>query len=108
MRGEIIANTALILLSESLVPVYAYLLIYIEDVIFNREEKYTQGMKFVVGIIFAITILMSSVLRNFYRYKGSMVAFRIRKLLATSLYDKVSKLSMRSLTSVLTDKAVNI
>mgnify|MGYP000864340044 CR=1 FL=1 len=48
--------------------------------------------------LFSFSILIGSLLRNFYIYYGQMMSLEIRKLLISAIYDNVNKLSMRSLT----------
>ena len=48
--------------------------------------------------LFSVSILAGSLFRNFYIYYGYIMALEIRKLLISALYDKLNKLSMRSLT----------
>ena len=45
-----------------------------------------------------LTGICCSLFRNFYIYYGYIMALEIRKLLISALYDKLNKLSMRSLT----------
>ena len=52
----------------------------------------------VLVVIFSASLILSSLLRHFYIYYGYSMSLELRKMLISAMYDKIGKLSMRSLT----------
>ena len=48
--------------------------------------------------LFSFSMILASLFRNFYIYYGYIMSLEIRKILISAIYDKVNRLSMRSLT----------
>ena len=59
-------------------------------------------------LVFAVAVTSGALLRSFYIYAGYFMALEIRKLLTSAMYDKVSKLSMRSLTETNSGKLITL
>ena len=57
---------------------------------------------------FALTTLFGILLKNFYIYLGYVMALESRKLMIASIYDKISRLSMRSLTETNSGKLITL
>ena len=57
---------------------------------------------------FSCAVLLGTLLRNFYIYYGYMMALELRKALISAMYDKVGKLSMRSLTETNSGKLITL
>lgn len=55
---------------------------------------------------FSVCILIGALTRNFYIYYGYIMSIELRKILISAMYDKVSKLSMRSLTETNSGKLI--
>jgi len=58
--------------------------------------------------IFATMMTFSFVLKNYYIFYGYMVAIKIRKTVIGALYDKITKLSIKSLTETNSGKLITI
>ena len=58
--------------------------------------------------LFGATMLVSSVFRNQYIYVGLSTSIRTRKILVTAMYNKVGKLSTKSLGRINTGKLVSL
>ena len=63
----------------------------------EKEESNLQEASLLVAL-FSVSMLLGSLLRNFYIYYGHIMSLEVRKLLFSAIYDKVNRLSMRSLT----------
>ena len=57
---------------------------------------------------FSLSVLLGALSKNFYIYYGYFTALECRKLLTASMYDKVTKLSMRSLTETNSGKLITL
>ena len=57
---------------------------------------------------FGSMMMMSSLMKNYWIFYGYIVAVRIRKTIISAMYTKVSKLSMKSLTSTNSGKLITI
>ena len=53
-------------------------------------------------------ILISVLLRNWYIYQGYIMSIEIRKILSQAVYDKVGRMSMRSLTETNSGKLITL
>jgi ABC-type multidrug transport system fused ATPase/permease subunit len=78
------------------------LLIYIN----TPDEPITKGVWLVV--VYSLAILIATFFRNYYIFKGYVVAVRMRKTLVSAMYDKVGVLSMKSLTETNSGKLITI
>jgi ABC-type multidrug transport system fused ATPase/permease subunit len=58
--------------------------------------------------IFSALILTSIILRNMMIFKGVIMAAKVRKILVSSLYDKVGNLSIKAVTSTNSGKLVTL
>ena len=58
--------------------------------------------------IFGASILIGSFLRGYYVFNGYMLGIRGRKVLVTAMFNKVAKLSMKSLTRTNSGKLVTL
>lgn len=58
--------------------------------------------------IFGISILLGSIMRGVYVFNGYMMGVRGRKVLVAALFNKVAKLSMKSLTRTNSGKLVTL
>lgn len=72
-----------------------------------KEESDLKEASILVTL-FSVSLLCSSLLRNFYIYYGYIMALEIRKMLISAIYDKVNKLSMRSLTETNSGKLITL
>lgn len=57
---------------------------------------------------FSLTTLFGSLFKNFYIYLGYVMALEFRKLMIASIYDKIARLSMRSLTETNSGKLITL
>lgn len=73
----------------------------------TEEENDTQKAAMLVGG-FALCTLLSSLLKNFYIYYGYIMSLEFRKIMVAAIYDKVGKLSMRSLTETNSGKLITL
>ena len=57
---------------------------------------------------FSLSVILATLFRNFYIYYGYMMTLELRKTLISAMYDKVGKLSMRSLTETNSGKLITL
>ena len=57
---------------------------------------------------FGATIFVAAFLVNTYIFQGYVMAVKTRKLLVAALYDKIAKLSMKSMTETNSGKLITI
>lgn len=58
--------------------------------------------------MFCLAIIISSLARNYYYYFASRIIIKIRKILITLLYDKASRLCLRSLVKLNSGKLITM
>ena len=73
----------------------------------TKEENDREEALILLGI-FTLANLLGAILRNFYIYLGYVMALEVRKVLVAAMYDKVAKLSMRSLTETNSGKLITL
>ena len=69
---------------------------YLADYLVKPDNDLQEA--FLLVLIFSLSVFIGCLIRNFYIYQGYMMALELRKLLIAAMYDKVGKLSIRSLT----------
>ena len=79
-----------------------YLAEYLED----DESDTEYAISLVAG--FATCILFGTLLKNYYIYYGYAMALECRKIMIASMYDKVGRLSIRSLTETNSGKLITL
>ena len=90
-------QVALIAFVAEICTLYAvYMIKFLAEYLLNEENELWRASTLVA--IFTVSLIVSSILRNFYIYYGYVMSLEVRKLLISALYDKISKLSMQSLT----------
>ena len=104
--SEVLLTAFLAFMGEFSAICYTMFLSVLITYLKNPEIKYYWGILYLV--IFALMMLCSSVFRNQYIMKGSIVALKIRKTVISAMYGKVAKLSMRSLTETNSGKLITI
>jgi len=77
---------------------------YLADYLTKPGNDIKEGS--VLVALFSVSLLMGSVLRNLYIYFGYVMSLEARKMLIAAMFDKVSKLSMRSLTETDSGKLI--
>ena len=100
-------TTALICLCAEVTTLGSLFLIRYLAKYLAEEENDTQRAAILVGS-FAMCTLLSSLLKNFYIYYGYVMSLEFRKIMVASIYDKVGKLSMRSLTQTNSGKLITL
>ena len=62
----------------------------------------------ILVVAFSMCTLISTLLKNFYIYYGYIMSLESRKIMIASIYDKVGRLSMRSLTETNSGKLITL
>jgi len=79
-----------------------YLIAYLKD----PEAPYTDGIW--MCAVYSAAVFVSAIFRNKYIFDGYLMAIRMRKAIVSSMYDKVAKLSTKSLTETNSGKLITI
>lgn len=103
---ELILGSFVALLAEGITISYTYSLVYLIDYLKDPDAPVSRGVWMVC--LYSVAVAVSAVLRNYYIHLGAMLALRLRKCVISSMYDKVGKLSMKSLTETNSGKLVTI
>ena len=82
------------------------MLIYLIDFIKDDDAELMYGISLVAA--FGALMITSSVMENWYIYKGYLTSIRLRKVIIASLYAKVSKFSMKSIIETNSGKLITI
>jgi ABC-type multidrug transport system fused ATPase/permease subunit len=99
--------TALISIIGESAFLFATLMIrYLAQYLVKLEND--TGEAAILVAAFTVSILVGSLFRNFYYYYGYVMALEARKMLVSAMYDKVAKLSMRSLTETNSGKLITL
>ena len=83
-----------------------YLITFLVNYIRDEDAPYTEGIKLVV--IFGLLSGTSQMTRGFYIHTGYMTSICMRRTLVAILYDKVTKLSMKSLIATNSGKLISV
>lgn len=59
-------------------------------------------------VLYALAIIVSASFRNYYVFLGYVMAIRMRKAIISAMYDKVTHLSVKSLTETNSGKLITI
>ena len=94
------------LISDLAAVGYTSFIVYLIDYLKDEKAETKDGILLVLA--FGSLMITSLVSRNYYVFYGYMVSVRIRKTLIAAMYTKVSKLSMKSLTSTNSGKLITI
>ena len=73
-----------------------YMIKFLAEYLMKEENELQQST--VLVVTFTLSLIVSALLRNFYIYYGYIMSLDVRKMLISALYDKINRLSMRSLT----------
>ena len=79
---------------------------FLSEYLLKKESDMKEASALVA--LFSVSLVCGSLLRNFYIYYGYIMALEIRKTLISAMYDKVNKLSMRSLTETNSGKLITL
>lgn len=93
-------------IGEALTVTYIYYLYFLFDFIKDPSIHYTQGIW--LCALFGVAVFICSVCRNYYIFLGYVLAIKMRKAIVSSMYDKVGKLSNKSLTETNSGKLITI
>ena len=83
-----------------------YLIRYLALYIAKPESDINEAA--LLMALFTVATFTASILRNFYIYYGYSMALEMRKVLVSAIFDKVSRISMRSLTETNSGKLITL
>ena len=104
--GEIMLGNLLCVIAETSSIGFTTSLIYLIAYIKDDDAEISTGIIWLCA--FSILMLMSTLFKNHYMMAGANTAVRMRKTLVASMYKKISKLSMKSLTQTNSGKLITI
>jgi ABC-type multidrug transport system fused ATPase/permease subunit len=93
-------------LAEGIAVTYVYFLYFLFEYIKDPSIPYTTGIWMVV--IYGLAVFSSAICKNYYIFLGYNLAVRLRKAVVSSMYDKIGKLSSKSLTETNSGKLITI
>ena len=83
-----------------------FLIRYLARYLAKPESDMAEAAILVGG--FSLAVIIATLFRNFYIYYGYVMSLELRKALISAMYDKVGKLSMRSLTETNSGKLITL
>lgn len=101
---EFFTVTFFVFLSEGLTLGSLFMIKLLAE--YLEEEGHDIEKAVILVSVFTGSILLGTLFKNFYIYYGYTMALEFRKLLVAAMYDKVGKLSMRSLTETNSGKLI--
>lgn len=93
-------------MAEAITVTYVYFLYYMFEYIKDESIHYTQGVWLCTA--YGVAIALSTFFRNYYIFIGYVAAIKLRKAIVSAMYDKVGKLSNKSLTETNSGKLITI
>jgi ABC-type multidrug transport system fused ATPase/permease subunit len=106
LYGDFVKASLSALVAECITVSYVYFLFYLITYLKDPEAPYTDGIWLIC--VYSASIAVATLFRNYYIYLGYTIAIRMRKVIVSSMYDKVSKLSTKSLTETNSGKLITI
>lgn len=103
---DIVFCTFYIAVAEIVSVFYSYFIGNLIRFIRNPDAPVTEGVY--LTVVFIVAILISSVMRNVFYFHSYRTFLLMRRTLITGMYDKVSKLSMKSLTETNSGKLITL
>jgi ABC-type multidrug transport system fused ATPase/permease subunit len=94
------------LIAEGITVSYVYFLFYLISYLKDPDAPYTDGIWLIC--VYSAAVALSTVFRNYYIFLGYVIAIKMRKAIVSSMYDKVGKLSTKSLTETNSGKLITI
>jgi ABC-type multidrug transport system fused ATPase/permease subunit len=85
---------------------YTSMLIFLINYLKDDDATYVEGV--ILIAIFATLMMVGALFKNFFVFYGYKTAIKVRKTLIASMYSKISKLSMQSLTETNSGKLITI
>lgn len=103
---DLIYGTLFAFLAEGITVTYVYFLYFLFDYIKDESAPITDGVY--LCVVYGLAIFFSAFFRNYYIFLGYNMAIKMRKAIVGSMYDKVGKLSNKSLTETNSGKLITI
>ncbi len=94
------------LIAEGITVSYVYFLFYLISYLKDPEAPYTDGIWLIC--VYSAAVAVSTLFRNYYIFLGYVIAIKMRKAIVSAMYDKVGKLSTKSLTETNSGKLITI
>jgi ATP-binding cassette, subfamily C (CFTR/MRP), member 4 len=104
-KDYLVAVTSAVI-AEGITVSYVYFLFYLISYLKDPLAPYTDGIWLVC--VYSFAIALSTLFRNYYIFLGYVIAIRMRKAIVSAMYDKVGKLSTKSLTETNSGKLITI
>ena len=73
-----------------------FMIKFLAEYLIKEESNLSEAT--ILVALFSFFLLLGTLLRNFYLYYGYIMSLEVRKILISAIYDKVGRLTMRSLT----------
>ena len=105
-RFEILSAAFIYFFGECCAIGYTSFLLFLINYLKDDQGTWSEGI--ILLVIFGALMVCGSMCKNFYVFYGYKLAINIRKTLIASMYSKVSKLNMQSLTETNSGKLITI
>jgi hypothetical protein len=103
---DVLEQVVLITISEGSAVFYSYFIKYIIAFIRDEVAPVSQGIKLIV--LFFFSQLVGQTMRGRYMFGGWHLSIKVRRLLVAGLYNKVVRLSVKSMTETNSGKLVSL
>lgn len=103
-KWDVLLSTICSYFAELTSLFYSYLLLYILKYLKDDCAVWTDGLRLV--LIFAGLILVGNFIRNYYVFNGLVMGVRVRKTLVGAMFNKVGRMSMKSMARTNSGKLV--
>ena len=97
---------ALATFTELITVGYSYFITFMIRYIRDPNREVGQGLLLI--FIFTLAQVLAQLLRNRYIQDGNVIATKVRRILVGGLFDKVSKLSVKSMTETGSGKLISL
>jgi ABC-type siderophore export system fused ATPase/permease subunit len=105
-KWDFISCALIAFIAEAITVTYVFFMFYLITYLKNPDAPYTDGIW--ICAVYSFAVFISTVFRNKYIFDGYLMAIKMRKVVVSNMYDKVGKLSTKSLTETNSGKLITI
>ena len=103
---ELILGSIVALYTEGITVSYTFSLVYLIAYLRDPDAPVSQGIT--LTCLYSAAVVSSAFGRNNYYCKGYVMAIKLRKTIISAMYDKVARLSTKSMTETNSGKLITI
>lgn len=105
-RSDYLLAAFFAFIGQGLVVTYTYFLFYLIRYLVDPSIPAKKGVWLIA--VYAAMVFMAAFFNNYQIFNSYVMAVRMRKTLVSAMYDKVSVLSMKSLTETNSGKLITL